>query len=728
MALICLNFREEDAQAADRLRIRLEARLGTGQVTTDARQQPGMAPRLQGCRLLVVVIGTGWLAGDQAKRLQLPDDPVRLEIEQAMRLPAVRIVPLLVGGATLAAAALPASLASLAAVAPEVLRRHATAAEVDALADSLATLAKASGPRPTRAKPPEPGDPGGSSLEKLPRPNGGTRGITRSPPAAGPPGQHSGIAVPPAPPSPTPEKSEPPADASQVQCHIVADMDPEVVVDQTATIVVTLSREEIHALAGRASSESGPVAVAAGTPLLVQVLPRVNFVLGDGANDRFEVAVPAEQKPIELFFDVKGAHPGAGEVWIVVRQHQMSVARLVLRPSVVERPSAAAPPRMTATADAVAAPPLDQPLDQLTIFEQTVGDTVKYVFELEMHSYNLFGLYESLPLKGKRDDYISALYKEIENRYVSVIDTATRTADVTAFTAELQAYGATLFDQLCPREVQDALWTHRHTLNSVRVVSTEPFIPWEIVHPRPPGQPLDPAAEPRFLGQMGLVRWLYNVNGLPPVRLRLRPGRVRYVIPKYSDPQLQLPATVNERVYLQKTFQATPIEPQPNPLRQALATPGSFDLIHFACHGEAESNTIAQARILLEGRMEGEFVPTYLNATTVETFARLKGADGSQPIVFLNACQAGRAGYQLTGIGGFAQAFLRAGAGAFVGTLWSVGDQPAFFFGKAFYESLRNGKTVAEAAIAAREAARRDDATWLAYVVYAHPHGTATQA
>ena len=53
-------------------------------------------------------------------------------------------------------------------------------------------------------------------------------------------------------------------------------------------------------------------------------------------------------------------------------------------------------------------------------------------------------------------------------------------------------------------------------------------------------------------------------------------------------------------------------------------------------------------------------------------------------------------------------------------------DQPAFFFGKAFYESLRTGATVAEAAIAAREAARQDDATWLAYVVYAHPHATLT--
>ena len=49
-------------------------------------------------------------------------------------------------------------------------------------------------------------------------------------------------------------------------------------------------------------------------------------------------------------------------------------------------------------------------------------------------------------------------------------------------------------------------------------------------------------------------------------------------------------------------------------------------------------------------------------------------------MVVLNACQVGRTGYQSTSIGGFAEAFLKGGAGAFVGTLWSVGDQPPSTF------------------------------------------------
>jgi CHAT domain-containing protein len=89
----------------------------------------------------------------------------------------------------------------------------------------------------------------------------------------------------------------------------------------------------------------------------------------------------------------------------------------------------------------------------------------------------------------------------------------------------------------------------------------------------------------------------------------------------------------------------------------------------------------------------------------------------------LNACQVARQGWHLTSAGGFADAFLRAGAGGFVGTLWAVGDAPARTFTETFYHALMAGKTFAESAIAARQAARdAGDATWLAYAVYGHPH------
>ncbi len=95
----------------------------------------------------------------------------------------------------------------------------------------------------------------------------------------------------------------------------------------------------------------------------------------------------------------------------------------------------------------------------------------------------------------------------------------------------------------------------------------------------------------------------------------------------------------------------------------------------------------------------------------------------NQPIVLLNACQIGRTGYALTGISGFAQAFLKGGVGAFIGSLWSVGDRPARVFSEALYSALLAGADLAEASRKAREKAKAvGDATWLAYVVYEHPY------
>jgi hypothetical protein len=52
-----------------------------------------------------------------------------------------------------------------------------------------------------------------------------------------------------------------------------------------------------------------------------------------------------------------------------------------------------------------------------------------------------------------------------------------------------------------------------------------------------------------------------------------------------------------------------------------------------------------------------------------------------------------------------------------------VGDSPARNFTEEFYLQLKGGKTISEATIEAREKARSaGDATWLAYVVYGHPH------
>jgi len=112
-----------------------------------------------------------------------------------------------------------------------------------------------------------------------------------------------------------------------------------------------------------------------------------------------------------------------------------------------------------------------------------------------------------------------------------------------------------------------------------------------------------------------------------------------------------------------------------------------------------------------------------LMSSQVEAFADLQEPQAPGPLVFLNACQVGRQGYNLTGTGGFARAFVKSGAGAFVSTHWSVGDLSALDFSKTFYEQLLDGKNMMTAVAAARQAAKnKEEMTWLSYVVYADPY------
>ena len=266
------------------------------------------------------------------------------------------------------------------------------------------------------------------------------------------------------------------------------------------------------------------------------------------------------------------------------------------------------------------------------------------------------------------------------------------------------------------------MWQQKDKLRHLMVLSSEPFIPWELVHLKEPGRPLPD--ETRFMAEIGLVRWLYtHDSAYPPQILHARPGRVRILRPDYPRQDLRLPQTLPEARFLLDRMGAVPVAPATQDLRKLLRN-GSFDILHFADHGIADPGNIANARILLQGRQEmGSYIPAYLSATTVAQHARLPGPDGSKPLVVLNACQAGRLGQQMTSLGGFAQAFLDRGAGAFISAMWSVGDAPASTFMQALYEGLLNGQPISAAATDARHKARlAGDGTWLAYAVYAHPH------
>jgi CHAT domain-containing protein len=89
----------------------------------------------------------------------------------------------------------------------------------------------------------------------------------------------------------------------------------------------------------------------------------------------------------------------------------------------------------------------------------------------------------------------------------------------------------------------------------------------------------------------------------------------------------------------------------------------------------------------------------------------------------MNACRSAGQAPLYTGLHGWARVFLRAGAGAFVGTQWVVGDGAAKVFAEEFYRSLLDGSDLGESLRCARAATQEapGDPTWLAYTLYGDP-------
>ena len=502
---------------------------------------------------------------------------------------------------------------------------------------------------------------------------------------------------------------EPPLEtaAQTTEMAFAAGMEDSVVLGEVASIEVRVGTDQI---AGDLTV-SGTGEVELGTPLVLQVMCRSGFE--SAGPSRVETLPPGEGS-LEFYFDVRATDIGPGQVDIVVRQGVVPILTLALEPTVVE---SAVSGSGTVRGEGVATPaaPLATPLHQLRINERYSEGRVVYEFDFESEELGLLIRADSQPLQVDREAYVARLFKEIEDRWTG------SGQDADNFRQDIRAYGSSLFEELVPPEIRAALWEHRDQIKAIQVLSTEPFIPWEIVHLKEPGGSL--GAEEHFLGAKGLVRWLHG--SWPPDEIRVRPDQVRAVVPSYPEgTNFRLPEAEAELGYMQQQFGAQAVEPTVREVRNLLSQPGSFDLLHFAGHGTAEQSDVTNARLMMQGRVEGgSYIPEYLNATTVSEFANLTGDDGNRPLVVLNACQVGRAGYQLTGIGGFAAAFIDRGAGAFVSSLWSVGDRPARTFTETLYEELLKRKSMTDAVVAARQAAAdAGDATWLAYTVYAHPH------
>lgn len=454
-----------------------------------------------------------------------------------------------------------------------------------------------------------------------------------------------------------------------------------------------------------ASADGGmPVpALPAGAQIDILVQPRRGFVVQ--GNDRLTLTVGADDETLPVQFKLRAVDLGTGQINVLAFHEGQPLGKIVLTATVQEADAHTPGEASGGTRRH------DQPLADITvrvpdlmmlIDERRGGDGMEYVVRLTSAAHGLnLKAFGPIRLRAEPMAFFADFFGEIE---ALPLDTSQERA---VAARKLAARGADLFSRVFPEELQQTLWSLRHSIDSIIVQSEEPWIPWELC--KLCGEENGRVTEGPFLCEAySMTRWIPGLSFKQPLTL----SNLALVVPEDSG----LPLAPSERDYILSLAgtgrQVSRIPATYVDVQSALAS-GRYDGWHFTGHGAARSENPDRAVMFLESNEP--FTPE--DVSGVVTNLRR-----SRPIVFLNACQIGRGGMSLTDIGGWARRFVDAGAGAFIGAYWNVYDQAAFDFAHALYSGLLDGAPVGRAVKEARAAIRPSgDPTWLAYTVFADP-------
>lgn len=284
---------------------------------------------------------------------------------------------------------------------------------------------------------------------------------------------------------------------------------------------------------------------------------------------------------------------------------------------------------------------------------------------------------------------------------------------------KLTAIGRELYLELFSPEMRQVYREIRRSgVQSVRIISDEPWIPWEMVRPYD-DSPLFEIIDDDFLClQFELTRWLAG-SAVPPVS-ELRVRRLACIRTTTS-----LAKTDEERAFfaelatMQPGVQDASLELSAALAAEAFLEAGSVDLLHFAGHGFFDASQPNESALPFP---DGTLLrPIDLQGPLATRMKQVR------PLVFLNACSVGQQGFSLTRLGGWAERWVRGcECGAFVAPLWPVADTLALEFARTFYRALAAGETFGQAGRSARRRARDlapGDPSWLAYSIYADANG-----
>ena len=446
---------------------------------------------------------------------------------------------------------------------------------------------------------------------------------------------------------------------------------------------------------------SAPLSVKADEVLEIMVSPTSGFTLVDKAAKPMRVVRDGQTLPVK--FDLRADVAGKGVVKVFAFREGTCVASLSVSAQIAVTAvteSGVSPATLPVPAVVRAVADLD-----LMVLKESYRGGIALRYRLANASSSVTADFGPHPLDSDPSAYVHAKFSEIQelSREPGGWSNARRT--------RLARIGSDLYESLVPPDLQDVLW-NSDRVRSLLVQTEEPWIPWELCRMtvrRPNG-----STEARgYLCELyDMSRWL---PGVPP-KTDLHASRVAVIAPRDSG----LPSATNEVEMLAGLSASGPsVERLKATYESVIAALEShrFDLIHFVGHGRnAAPDDTSRSEFLLAGQWR--LTPSDITGET-------RNLGLATPVVFMNVCEVAQASMGLHGIGGWAAAMTKAGAGAFIGTHWDVRDDLAGDFAAAFYRELATpGVTVAAATRTARRAlSKRPDggATWLAYSLHASP-------
>ncbi len=520
--------------------------------------------------------------------------------------------------------------------------------------------------------------------------------------------------------TPLPEQSE------TVARHVGAEMQLYPRLSAPANVFVTIAADPLQA-SGHAAMNATETAVMLDrkTELIVEVVPLANCAI---VGQSRQVADPAAAETT-LRFLVEGKAPGQAQLLVETRQGAVTVASITLRPEFLNTKEQV----LRASQSSGGKKPADPGFVVLRIYEYSeLGRVRSLRFVLEGQKFGV-GLMQTLelPTSIDLDKHMREVLADAQAAW-NLREGETEDALYRTYLSRFVDSAKTRTEALLPKDVRELLWKHRADIAAIQIISENPVIAWELLYmfdPAPAGATDDGEG---FLAEWGLTRWLHGVP-LPDPTFPLSGERSRFVVPEYAGTSA-LPWADAERGMLSEQLAgASEVMPTSLAVTDFLKNEASAcDVLHFACHGKVNSEGVIKGALSMRGIVrDGKMIPDPLSIDQVRQNVRF-GVGPRRALVFVNACQTGQQGYGLTGGSGFADAFLRPrsgqGAAAFIGALWSVDDKLALEFAECFYSELRNGKTLVDAAKAAREVCKTGfDLTWLAYTIYGNPFATVSR-